>query len=109
MSLSFRFNCQLSKAVFTERVLPLFTTNTLRAKGILWFQEVPDRRLIFHFTAQRYSFEESKWTVPKENGPENQEQEELMKTEFVVIGRHLDKNALEGAFQSCLVQEKNKK
>ena len=29
---------------------------------------------------------------------------ELMKTEFVVIGRNLDKNALEEAFQACVTK-----
>ena len=105
MSLSFRFDCQLSKAVFTERVLPLFTINTLRAKGILWFHEIPDRRLIFHFAAQRYSFEESKWEVPTTlNESSSDGKTELMKTEFVVIGRNLDKNALEEAFQACVTK-----
>jgi G3E family GTPase len=82
-----------------NRVLPLLTANTLRAKGLLHFYEIEHRRLIFHFTAQRYSFEECKWMVEKE---EKEEEASITKTEFVIIGRNLNKLKFDKAFQACL-------
>ena len=93
MSLSFQFDRRLSQAMFMQRVLPLLTANTLRAKGLLCFHETKDRCMIFHFAAQRYSLEESKWV--EETGSN--------RTEFVVIGRQLNKEGLENAFEACLV------
>jgi len=99
MSLSYSFDVPLSKIIFMNRVLPLLTANTLRAKGLLHFYEIEHRRLIFHFTAQRYSFEECKWMVEKEG---KEEEASITKTEFVIIGRNLNKLKFDQAFQACL-------
>jgi len=91
--LSFRCDTLLSKMAFMEGVLPLLTSNTLRAKGILWFQEMPRRRFIFQFAAQRYSFED----VPMKS----HDGVDSTTSEFVIIGRDLDQQAIELAFRAC--------
>ena len=79
-----RYSRPLSKDTFRQRFLPLLTANVLRAKGLLWFDESKDRRVLFQFAAQRYSFEE----LPLVPGvaPDSQ---------LVVIGHALDRTVFE--------------
>ena len=93
MSLSFSFDHPLSKDVFVNRVLPLLGRNTLRAKGLLYFYELKGRRILFQFAAQRYSFEDASIFNSSSGG--------CIKSEFVIIGRDLDKKEIEAAFEAA--------
>lgn len=61
-----------------------------RAKGLLWFSESPARH-IFHLSGRRYTLDSDEWP----GQPKNQ---------LVVIGRHLDTQALLNQLQSCLAK-----
>jgi len=65
-----------------------------RAKGILWFDGMPER-YIFHLSGV------SRMTVDMDDWPEN----ESPKTQFVVIGRKLDQNAIRKIISECFVDE----
>ena len=72
----------MSRERFRASFLPLLTANVLRAKGLLWFEDTPDRRVLFQFAAQRYSFEE----LPIGQGG-------APTTELVVIGHDLERES----------------
>lgn len=61
-----------------------------RAKGLLWFSESPARH-IFHLSGRRYTLDSDEWP----GQPKNQ---------LVVIGRHLDTQALLNQLQHCLAK-----
>ena len=81
VSFAFSFKKPVSRERFRNLFLPLLTTNVLRAKGLLWFEEASDRRVLFQFAAQRYSFEELPLV---QNG-------KTPSTELVIIGHGLRK------------------
>ncbi|MFT0813283.1 CobW family GTP-binding protein [Synechococcus sp. OH20] len=60
-----------------------------RAKGILWFEESPERH-IFHLSGRRYTLSSDAW--PRQ--PKNQ---------LVLIGQHLDTAKLRQKLEACLV------
>ncbi len=60
-----------------------------RAKGILWFEESPER-YIFHLSGRRYTLSSDAW--PRQ--PKNQ---------LVLIGQHLDTAKLQQKLEACLV------
>ncbi|MEN9202993.1 MAG: GTP-binding protein [Thermostichus sp. DG_1_6_bins_120] len=61
-----------------------------RAKGILWFEESPERH-IFHLSGRRYTLSSDEW--PRQ--PKNQ---------LVLIGQHLDTAQLREKLQACVVR-----
>jgi G3E family GTPase len=63
-----------------------------RGKGVLWFDESPDRH-IFHLSGKRYTVNSDPW--PEGKSPKNQ---------LVLIGQHLDTNRLLKRIESCVKQ-----
>jgi len=61
-----------------------------RAKGVLWFEESPERH-IFHLSGRRYTLSSDEW--PRQ--PKNQ---------LVLIGQRLDTAQLREKLQACLVR-----
>lgn len=61
-----------------------------RAKGVLWFEESPERH-IFHLSGRRYTLSSDEWP----GQPKNQ---------LVLIGQHLDTAQLREKLQACLVR-----
>jgi G3E family GTPase len=59
-----------------------------RAKGLLWFNESPDRH-IFHLSGRRYTLNSDSWP----GKPKNQ---------LVLIGRHLDTTTIKQQLEACL-------
>lgn len=70
---------------FLDNQLPL---NVFRAKGILWFEESPNRH-IFHLSGKRFSIEDDEW----KGEPKNQ---------LVLIGQDLDLEKLRKQLDNCL-------
>ncbi len=60
-----------------------------RAKGILWFDESPQRH-IFHLSGKRLSIEDADWTGEKKN-------------QLVLIGQDLDLETLRRQLQACVL------
>ena len=71
---------------FLDNQLPV---NVFRGKGILWFEESPERH-IFHLSGKRFSIEDDEW-----NGREK-------KTQLVLIGQNLDEDKLRKQIENCL-------
>ncbi|MEM9161503.1 MAG: GTP-binding protein [Cyanobacteria bacterium P01_F01_bin.4] len=70
---------------FLDNQLP---SSIFRAKGILWFDESPNRH-IFHLSGKRFSLEDEDWNDrPK-------------KTQLVLIGQNLDQAALLDQIEQC--------
>ncbi|GAB4215892.1 MAG: GTP-binding protein [Synechococcales cyanobacterium] len=68
--------------------------SVFRAKGILWFQESPEK-YIFHLSGKRYTLDNEPWTTP----PKNQ---------LVVIGQKLDTHSIKKQLEGCLQQPAKK-
>lgn len=88
VSLSFQ-----SDRPFSIRKFQYFLDNQLpptvfRAKGILWFQESPQRH-IFHLSGKRLSIEDADWASDKKN-------------QLVLIGQNLDLEQLRTQLEDCL-------
>lgn len=64
------------------------TPNIFRAKGILWFNESPNRH-IFHLSGKRFSIEDDEWKGEKKN-------------QLVLIGQDLDHDNLRQQIENCL-------
>ncbi|EDX76983.1 CobW/P47K family protein [Coleofasciculus chthonoplastes PCC 7420] len=64
------------------------TTNIFRAKGILWFDESPNRH-IFHLSGKRFNIEDDQWKGEKKN-------------QLVLIGQDLDHDKLYKQLENCL-------
>ncbi len=80
---------------FSIRKFQYFLDNQLpatvfRAKGILWFDESPDRH-IFHLSGKRFTIEDDEWKGER-------------KTQMVLIGQDLDREALLSQLQHCLTK-----
>lgn len=64
------------------------TTNIFRAKGILWFEESPNRH-IFHLCGKRFTLDDDEWMgTPK--------------TQLVLIGQNLDEEGLISQLENCI-------
>jgi G3E family GTPase len=71
---------------FLDNQLP---SNVFRAKGILCFDESPNRH-IFHLSGKRFTIEDDEWNdKPK-------------KTQLVLIGQNLDHETLRSQIQNCV-------
>ena len=77
---------------FLDNQLPL---NVFRAKGILWFNESPDRH-IFHLSGKRFTIEDDTW----ESDTERQ-------NKLVLIGQNLDLDRLRQQLENCLSLSSN--
>lgn len=72
---------------FLDNELP---ANVFRAKGILWFQESPDRH-IFHLSGKRFTIEDDFWK-------EGQKKE----NKLVFIGQNIDGDHIKNLLHQCL-------
>lgn len=64
--------------------------SVFRAKGILWFEESPQRH-VFHLSGKRFTLEDDAW----KKTPQNQ---------LVLIGQNLDRDTLLAQLDACLVK-----
>lgn len=71
---------------FLDNQLP---SNVFRAKGIVWFDESPNRH-IFHLSGKRFTIEDDDW-----NGKQK-------KTQLVLIGQDLDHDKLQSQIENCV-------
>jgi G3E family GTPase len=70
---------------FLDNQLP---ENVFRAKGIIWFDESPNRH-IFHLSGKRFTIEDDEW----KGAP---------KTQLVLIGQNLDSEKLRSQIEQCV-------
>jgi G3E family GTPase len=70
---------------FLDNQLP---TNVFRAKGIMWFEESPQRH-IFHLCGKRFTIDDDEWKGEKKN-------------QLVLIGQNLDQETLLQQLENCL-------
>lgn len=70
---------------FLDNQLP---TNVFRAKGIMWFEESPQRH-IFHLCGKRFTIDDDQWKGEKKN-------------QLVLIGQNLDQETLLQQLENCL-------
>ena len=70
---------------FLDNQLP---ENVFRAKGIIWFNESPNRH-IFHLSGKRFTIEDDAW----KGAP---------KTQLVLIGQNLDHEKLRSQIEKCV-------
>jgi len=71
---------------FLDNQLP---ENVFRAKGILWFNESPNRH-IFHLSGKRFSIDDDTWKSGER------------KNQLVLIGQNLDHDTLRSQLEKCL-------
>nr|WP_246140415.1 GTP-binding protein [Euhalothece natronophila] len=88
VSLSFQSDRPFSIRKFQSFLDNDLPENVFRAKGILWFDESPNRH-IFHLSGKRFSIEDDEW----KGQPKNQ---------LVLIGQDLDLEGLRQQVQDCL-------
>lgn len=77
---------------FLDNQLP---ASVFRAKGILWFDESPNRH-IFHLSGKRFTIEDDEW-------------KDQPKTQLVLIGQDLDHEALRSQLQNCVCLPSSKR
>ena len=92
-SISFQFD-----KPFNIRKFQFFLDNQLsesifRAKGILWFDESPQRH-IFHLSGKRFTLEDEEWRGEKKN-------------QLVLIGQNLDEATLRSQIENCVCLSKS--
>lgn len=87
-SLSFRSDKPFSIRKFQYFLDNQLTPNIFRAKGVLWFNESPNRH-IFHLSGKRFSIEDDQWKGEKSN-------------QLVLIGQNLDHDKLRDQLNHCL-------
>ncbi|WP_373478405.1 GTP-binding protein [Geminocystis sp.] len=67
------------------------SANVFRAKGILWFQESPDKH-IFHLSGKRFTIEDDVWK-------EGQKRE----NKLVFIGQNIEAEIIKSKLEKCLI------
>ncbi|MFO0140584.1 MAG: GTP-binding protein, partial [Aphanizomenon sp.] len=70
---------------FLDNQLPI---NVFRAKGIMWFDESPQRH-IFHLCGKRFTIDDDQWKSEKKN-------------QLVLIGQNLDSEILLQQLENCI-------
>ncbi len=83
---------------FNIRKFQYFLDNQLdesifRAKGILWFEESPQRH-VFHLSGKRFTLEDEEWRGEKKN-------------QLVLIGQNLDEATLRQQIENCVCLPKS--
>ena len=87
-SLSFQSDKPLSIRKFQYFLDNQLPENIFRAKGILWFDESPQRH-IFHLSGKRFTIEDDEWKGEKKN-------------QLVLIGQNLDRDTLQQQLENCV-------
>ena len=87
-SISFEFDKPLAIRKFQHFLDNQLSENIFRAKGILWFEESPQRH-VFHLSGKRFTLEDEEWRGKK-------------KTQLVLIGQNLDEATLRQQIENCV-------
>ena len=87
-SVSFESDQPLSLRKFQYFLDNQITSNIFRAKGILWFDESPQRH-IFHLSGKRFSIDDDEWKGEKKN-------------QLVLIGQDLNHEELRSQLNQCI-------
>jgi G3E family GTPase len=87
-SLSFQTDKPLAIRKFQNFLDNQLPSNVFRAKGILWFDESPNRH-IFHLSGKRFTIEDDEWKGKP-------------KTQLVLIGQDLEHDKLRSQLEKCV-------
>jgi G3E family GTPase len=87
-SISFQFDQPFNIRKFQYFLDNQLTDNIFRAKGILWFDESPQRH-IFHLSGKRFTLEDEEWRGEKKN-------------QLVLIGQNLDEATIREQIENCV-------
>lgn len=96
VSLSFQSDQPFSIRKFQYFLDNQLSANVFRAKGIMWFEESPDRH-IFHLSGKRFTIEDDQWG------------DRAKKNQLVFIGQNLDMEEIRTNLNNCLVKTKENK
>jgi G3E family GTPase len=96
VSLSFQSDRPFSIRKFQYFLDNQLSANVFRAKGIMWFEESPDRH-IFHLSGKRFTIEDDQWGDREK------------KNQLVFIGQNLDMDEIRTNLNNCLVSAKANK
>ncbi len=88
ISISFQSNKPFSIRKFQYFLDSQLPTNVFRAKGIMWFDESPQRH-IFHLCGKRFTIDDDQWKGEKKN-------------QLVLIGQNLDSETLLQQLENCI-------
>ena len=92
-SISFQFDKPLAIRKFQYFLDNQLPENVFRAKGILWFDESPQRH-VFHLSGKRFTLEDEEWKGEKKN-------------QLVLIGQNIDKDKLRQQIENCVCLPSN--
>ena len=92
-SISFQFDKPFNIRKFQYFLDNQLSENIFRAKGILWFDESPQRH-IFHLSGKRFTLEDEEWSGEKKN-------------QLVLIGQNIDKAAIKEQIENCVCLPKS--
>jgi G3E family GTPase len=87
-SMSFQFDKPFNIRKFQYFLDNQLSENIFRAKGILWFDESPQRH-IFHLSGKRFTLEDEEWRGEKKN-------------QLVLIGQNLDQATIRKQIENCV-------
>jgi G3E family GTPase len=87
-SVSFQIDKPFSIRKFQYFLDNQLTDNIFRAKGIMWFDESPNRH-IFHLCGKRFTMDDDEWKGEKKN-------------QLVLIGQNLNQNQLLEQLEKCI-------
>ncbi len=87
-SVSFQIDKPFSIRKFQHFLDNQLPQSVFRAKGIMWFDESPNRH-IFHLCGKRFTMDDDEWKGEKKN-------------QLVLIGQNLDQNQLLQQLQNCI-------
>ena len=87
-SISFQFDKPFNIRKFQYFLDNQLSENIFRAKGILWFDESPQRH-IFHLSGKRFTLEDEEWRGEKKN-------------QLVLIGQNLDEATIRKQIKNCV-------
>jgi G3E family GTPase len=92
-SLSLQFDQPLSIRKFQYFLDNQLPESVFRAKGILWFEESPQRH-VFHLSGKRFTLEDDEWKGEKKN-------------QLVLIGQNIDQDLLRQQIENCVCLPKS--
>ena len=92
-SISFQFDRPFNIRKFQYFLDNQLSESIFRAKGILWFDESPQRH-IFHLSGKRFTLEDEEWRGEKKN-------------QLVLIGQNLDEATLRQQIENCVCLPKD--
>ncbi|MEL6911549.1 MAG: GTP-binding protein [Cyanobacteria bacterium J06598_4] len=92
-SISFQFDQPFNIRKFQYFLDNQLSESIFRAKGILWFDESPQRH-IFHLSGKRFTLEDEEWRGEKKN-------------QLVLIGQNLDEATLREQIENCVCLSKS--